>query len=68
MEFCIIIDGIVFLLFGGIRIRRFGLRLFIFKFMGGGDFVCIFLFKLLGEISRFGEFRGLLYSFFVNIK
>lgn len=68
MEFCITTDGIVFLLPGGIRTRRSGLRLFIPKFMGGGDFACIFLFKLPGETSRPGEFRGLPYPFPVNTK
>lgn len=52
-------DGIVFLLPGGISTRRSGLRLFIPKFIGGGDFACIFLFKLPGETSRPGELRGL---------
>ena len=68
MEFHITTDGIVFLLPGGIRTRRSGLRLFIPKFMGGGDFACIFLFKLPGETSRPGEFRGLPYPFPVNRK
>lgn len=36
--------------------------------MGGGDFACIFLFKLPGETSRPGEFRGLPYPFPVNTK
>lgn len=31
--------------------------------MGGGDLACIFLFKLPGETSRPGEFRGLPYPF-----
>lgn len=55
------------LLPGGISTRRSGLRLFIPKFMGGGDFACIFLFKLPGETSRPGEFRGLPYPFPVDV-
>lgn len=58
----------VFLLPGGISTRRSGLRLFIPKFIGGGDFACIFLFKLPGETSRPGELRGLPYPFPIKVK
>lgn len=56
------------LLPGGISTRRSGLRLFIPKFIGGGDFACIFLFKLPGETSRPGELRGFPYPFPVKVK
>lgn len=56
-------EGMLFLAPGGMSTRRSGLRLFMPKFMGGGDFACMFLFMPPGETSRLGELRWFPYPF-----
>lgn len=53
----------LFLAPGGMSTRRSGLRLFMPKFMGGGDLACMFLFMPPGETSRPGELRWFPYPF-----
>ena len=50
-------EGMLFLAPGGMSTRRSGLRLFMPRFMGGGDLACMLLFMLPGEASRPGELR-----------
>lgn len=52
-----LMEGMLFLAPGGMRTRRSGLRLFMPRFMGGGDLACMFLFMPPGETSRPGELR-----------
>lgn len=56
-------EGMLFLTPGGMSTRRSGLRLFMPKFMGGGDLACMFLFMPPGETSRPGELRWFPYPF-----
>lgn len=56
-------DGMLFLAPGGMSTRRSGLRLFMPRFMGGGDLACMFLFMPPGETSRPGELRWFPYPF-----
>lgn len=56
-------EGMLFLAPGGMSTRRSGLRLFMPKFMGGGDFACMFLFIPAGDTSRPGELRWFPYPF-----
>lgn len=56
-------EGMLFLAPGGMSTRRSGLRLFMPRFMGGGDLACMFLFMPPGETSRPGELRWFPYPF-----
>lgn len=56
-------EGMLFLAPGGMSTRRSGLRLFMPRFMGGGDLVCMFLFMPPGDTSRPGELRWFPYPF-----
>lgn len=60
-------EGMLFLAPGGMRTRRSGLRLFMPKFMGGGDLACMFLFMAPGETSSPGELRWFPYPFPINV-
>lgn len=53
----------LFLAPGGMSTRRSGLRLFMPRLTGGGDFACMFLFMPPGETSRPGELRWFPYPF-----
>lgn len=63
MQPLLTMDGMLFLAPGGMSTRRSGLRLFMPRFMGGGDLVCMFLFMPPGETSRPGELRWFPYPF-----
>lgn len=60
-------EGMLFLAPGGMSTRRSGLRLFMPKFMGGGDLACMFLFMPPGETSSPGELRWFPYPFPINV-
>lgn len=63
IERLLTMEGMLFLAPGGMSTRRSGLRLFMPKFMGGGDLACMFLFMPPGETSRPGELRWFPYPF-----
>lgn len=63
MERLLTMEGMLFLAPGGMSTRKSGLRLFMPKFMGGGDLACMFLFMPPGETSRPGELRWFPYPF-----
>lgn len=63
IERILTMEGMLFLAPGGMSTRRSGLRLFMPKFMGGGDLACMFLFMPPGETSSPGELRWFPYPF-----
>lgn len=63
IERVLTMEGMLFLAPGGMSTRRSGLRLFMPRFMGGGDLACMFLFMPPGETSRPGELRWFPYPF-----
>lgn len=51
------IEGMLFLVPGGMSTRRSGFRLFMPRFIGGGDLACMFLFIPPEDTSNPGELR-----------
>lgn len=57
MQRLLTMEGMLFFAPGGMSTRRSGLRLFMPRFIGGGDFACMFLFIPPAETSSPGELR-----------